>query len=149
MNDLIEFQYQYDKNNRPLISGLMLHQALGIKTPYRKWFPRICEGRYVVGEDYMTSDIFVRRMDGTISRCTRWRGPHFFSIGRRRRPHIFAVLSSVFCAISQLFSAYYAKMREGRTKREPPNRCKSMVGDSERIYKYKRRKNYCLQTHGP
>ena len=34
MNDLIEFQYQYDKNNRPLISGLMLHQALGIKTPY-------------------------------------------------------------------------------------------------------------------
>ncbi|MBR3741636.1 MAG: antA/AntB antirepressor family protein [Clostridia bacterium] len=44
----------------------MLHQALGIKTPYRKWFPRICEGRNVVGEDYVTSDIFVRRMDGTI-----------------------------------------------------------------------------------
>ena len=66
MNDLIEFQYQYDKNNRPLISGLMLHQALGIKTPYRKWFPRVCEGRYVVGEDYVTSDIFVRRLDGTV-----------------------------------------------------------------------------------
>ena len=32
MNDLIEFQYQYDKHNRPLISGLMLHQALGIIT---------------------------------------------------------------------------------------------------------------------
>ena len=66
MNDLIEFQYQYDKNNRPLISGLMLHQALGIKTPYRKWFPRICEGRYVAGVDYVTSDIFVRRADGAV-----------------------------------------------------------------------------------
>ena len=66
MNDLIEFQYQYDKNNRPLISGLMLHQALGIKTPYRKWFPRICEGRYVAGVDYVTSDIFVRRADGAL-----------------------------------------------------------------------------------
>lgn len=66
MNDLIEFQYQYDKNSRPLISGLMLHQALGIKTPYRKWFPRICEGRYVAGVDYVTSDIFVRRADGAI-----------------------------------------------------------------------------------
>ena len=66
MNDLIEFQYQYDKNNRPLISGLMLHQALGIKSPYRKWFPRICEGRYVAGVDYVTSDIFVRRADGAI-----------------------------------------------------------------------------------
>ena len=66
MNDLIEFQYQYDKNNRPLISGLMLHQALGIKTPYRKWFPRICEGRYVAGVDYVTSDIFVRRTDGAL-----------------------------------------------------------------------------------
>ncbi|MBR5109443.1 MAG: phage antirepressor KilAC domain-containing protein [Clostridia bacterium] len=66
MNDLIELQYQYDKNNRPMISGLMLHQALGIKTPYRKWFPRVCEGRYVVGEDYVTSDIFVRRLDGTV-----------------------------------------------------------------------------------
>ena len=66
MNDLIEFQYQYDKNNRPLISGLMLHQALGIKTPYRKWFPRVCEGRYVAGVDYVTSDIFVRRADGAL-----------------------------------------------------------------------------------
>ena len=66
MNDLIEFQYQYDKNNRPLISGLMLHQALGIKTPYRKWFPRVCEGRYVAGVDYVTSDIFVRRTDGAL-----------------------------------------------------------------------------------
>ena len=64
MNDLIEFQYQYD--NRPLISGLMLHQALGIKTPYRKWFPRVCEGRYVAGGDYVTSDIFVRRTDGAL-----------------------------------------------------------------------------------
>ena len=46
MNDLIEFQYRYDRNNRPLVSGLMLHQALEIKTPYRKWFPRIVDGRY-------------------------------------------------------------------------------------------------------
>ncbi|MDO5327070.1 MAG: phage antirepressor KilAC domain-containing protein [Clostridia bacterium] len=66
MNDLIEFQYQYDKNNRPLISGLMLHQALGVKTPYRKWFPRVCEGRYAAGVDYVTSDIFVRRADGAL-----------------------------------------------------------------------------------
>ncbi len=66
MNDLIEFQYRYDRNNRPLVSGLMLHQALEIKTPYRKWFPRIVDGRYVAGEDYETSDIFVRRADGTV-----------------------------------------------------------------------------------
>lgn len=66
MNGLIEFQYRYDKNNRPMISCLMLHQALGIKTPYRKWFPRVCEGQYMAGEDYVTSDIFVRRADGTV-----------------------------------------------------------------------------------
>lgn len=72
MNDLIEFQYQYDKNNRPLISGLMLHQALGIKTPYRKWFPRVCEGRYVAGVDYVTSDIFVRRTDGALIAPCMW-----------------------------------------------------------------------------
>ena len=66
MNDLIEFPYRYDTNNRPLVSGLMLHQALEIKTPYRKWFPRIVEGRYVHGEDFLTSDIFVRRADGTV-----------------------------------------------------------------------------------
>ena len=78
MNDLIEFQYQYDKNNRPLISGLMLHQALGIKTPYRKWFPRICEGRYVAGEDYVTSDIFVRRLDGTVNFMDEKKEIHIF-----------------------------------------------------------------------
>ena len=66
MNDLIEFQYRYDENNRPMISGLMLHQALGIRTPYRKWFPRVVEGRYVAGEDFVTSDIFVRRADGAV-----------------------------------------------------------------------------------
>jgi anti-repressor protein len=49
MNDLIVINYE---NERPTVSGRELHEALGIETPYRIWFPRMCEYGFTEGEDY-------------------------------------------------------------------------------------------------
>ena len=38
----IAIAVKYD-NDRPLVSGRELHEALGIKTQYSKWFDRMCE----------------------------------------------------------------------------------------------------------
>lgn len=65
MNELSRFQFQTEQNGTNMVSGRMLHEALEIKTPYRKWFPRVCEqNEYEEGEDYVTSDKKVRRSDG-------------------------------------------------------------------------------------
>lgn len=40
--------------NAPTISGRELHEKLGIETPYRKWFPRICEYGFAEGTDFNT-----------------------------------------------------------------------------------------------
>ena len=37
---------------QPTVSGRELHQALEIKTDYRKWFPRMCEYGFTEGEDF-------------------------------------------------------------------------------------------------
>ena len=66
MNELSRFQFQTEQNGTNMVSGRMLHRALEIKTPYRKWFPRVCEqNEYEEGEDYITSDKKVRRADGS------------------------------------------------------------------------------------
>jgi len=36
------------------VSGRLLHEALGVETEYRHWFPRMCEYGFVEGEDFNT-----------------------------------------------------------------------------------------------
>lgn len=43
----------YD-NDPPTISGRELHEALGIKTQYSKWFARMCEYGFSDGQDFFT-----------------------------------------------------------------------------------------------
>lgn len=55
MSDLLKINYDDD---RPTVSGRELHKALEVETPYRLWFPRMCEYGFVQGADY-TPYIFV------------------------------------------------------------------------------------------
>lgn len=61
MQDLIPITYN---NDRPTVSGRALHDALEVKTPYSKWFPRMAEYGFTEGNDYATVDKIVRRADG-------------------------------------------------------------------------------------
>ena len=56
MNGLIKINM--DSSDRPTVSGRELHEALGIQTPYRVWFPRMCEYGFAENADY-TPYIFV------------------------------------------------------------------------------------------
>lgn len=49
MNELIKINYESDN---PTVSGRELHEALGVKTAYKDWFPRMCEYGFTEGEDY-------------------------------------------------------------------------------------------------
>lgn len=51
MNELIKINYETEK---PTVSGRELHEALGIETPYHKWFPRMCEYGFNEPEDFWT-----------------------------------------------------------------------------------------------
>ena len=59
MNEMIPV-IQY-RDGRPKVAGIDLHQALQCNTPYRKWFPRMCEYGFTEGIDYTTADKIVRR----------------------------------------------------------------------------------------
>ena len=50
-----------DRDGRPKVAGIDLHRALQCNTPYRKWFPRMCEYGFTKGIDYTTADKIVRR----------------------------------------------------------------------------------------
>ncbi len=63
MNELININYE--DSNRPTVMGRELHEALGVETPYHKWFPRMCEYGFTENEDYATTDKNVLRADGT------------------------------------------------------------------------------------
>ncbi len=56
MNELIKINL--NENQEPIVSGRELHKCLGVETPYRKWFPRMCEYGFIENTDY-TTDIFV------------------------------------------------------------------------------------------
>ena len=56
MNNLI--RVTVNENQEPIISGRELHDFLGVETPYRLWFPRMCEYGFMDGVDY-TPYIFV------------------------------------------------------------------------------------------
>ena len=65
MNELSRIQFQTTQDYSNYFSGRLLHRALEIKTPYRKWFPRVCaQNDYEEGVDFVTSDKIVRRADG-------------------------------------------------------------------------------------
>ena len=49
MNEIIEINYETDI---PTVSGRELHEALGVKTAYKDWFPRMCEYGFTEGEDF-------------------------------------------------------------------------------------------------
>lgn len=50
MNELIKVNY--DNPEKPVVSGRELHEALGIKTAYKDWFPRMCEYGFKEGIDF-------------------------------------------------------------------------------------------------
>lgn len=50
MNELIKVNY--DNPECPVVSGRELHKALGIKTAYKDWFPRMCEYGFSEGVDF-------------------------------------------------------------------------------------------------
>lgn len=50
MNDLIKINY--GDADRPTVSGRELHEALGVKTAYKDWFPRMCEYGFSEGKDF-------------------------------------------------------------------------------------------------
>ena len=50
MTELIKINY--DNPQRPVVSGRELHEALGIKTAYKDWFPRMCEYGFKEGIDF-------------------------------------------------------------------------------------------------
>ena len=49
MNELIKITYH---NDQPAVSARELHEFLEVETPYRIWFPRMCEYGFKDGEDF-------------------------------------------------------------------------------------------------
>lgn len=43
-----------NENHEPVVSGRNLHEALGVKTPYDKWFPRMVEYGFTENQDFST-----------------------------------------------------------------------------------------------
>lgn len=68
-----------DRDGRPKVAGIDLHRALQCNTPYRKWFPRMCEYGFTEGIDYTTADKIVRRVDGPV--MPQMQHVHLLSLG--------------------------------------------------------------------
>ena len=62
MNE-ITIAVKYDNDN-PTVSGRELHAALEVQTPYRMWFPRMCESGFTENVDYSVTNIFVHHSKG-------------------------------------------------------------------------------------
>ena len=52
MNELITINYD---SETPSVSGRDLHDALKVATPYKDWFPRMCEYGFKYGKDFSTN----------------------------------------------------------------------------------------------
>lgn len=50
---------EVNESLEPVVSGRELHKALGVETPYMKWFPRMAEYGFTEGQDF-NSDKFVQ-----------------------------------------------------------------------------------------
>lgn len=66
MNDLIRIKFDETSDTEPTVSGRELHAALEVRTPYKDWFPRMCEYGFTENQDFVTERKNVRRADGTI-----------------------------------------------------------------------------------
>lgn len=64
MNELIKIET--NENQEPVVSGRDLHEILEVETPYRIWFPRMCEYGFSEGIDYIE---FEDKAD--VQNCTR------------------------------------------------------------------------------
>lgn len=53
MNQLINITL--NDNQEPVVSGRQLHEALGVKTAYKDWFPRMTEYGFVEGQDFCSN----------------------------------------------------------------------------------------------
>ena len=62
MTELIKINY--DNPEKPVVSGRELHEALGIKTAYKDWFPRMCEYGFEEEKDYSVTLIFEHNSNG-------------------------------------------------------------------------------------
>ena len=51
MNELINITL--NENHEPVVSGRQLHETLGIKTEYKKWFKRMTDYGFAENEDYL------------------------------------------------------------------------------------------------
>lgn len=63
MNELINVTL--NENDEPVVSGRQLHEALGVKTAYKDWFPRMTEYGFTKGEDFNPLKIEQVRQEGT------------------------------------------------------------------------------------
>lgn len=52
MNELIKVNFD-ENSERPTVLGRDLHEVLGIKTEYKKWFDRMTEYGFSENEDYL------------------------------------------------------------------------------------------------
>lgn len=62
MNDIIKVNYT--ESEQPTVSGRELHEALGVETPYHKWFPRMAEYGFAENVDYAVTDKNVHNSNG-------------------------------------------------------------------------------------
>lgn len=53
MNEIIKINL--NDNQEPVVSGRQLHEALGVKTAYKDWFPRMTEYGFVEGQDFCSN----------------------------------------------------------------------------------------------
>lgn len=53
MNEIINVSV--NDNQEPVVSGRQLHEALGVKTAYKDWFPRMTEYGFVEGQDFCSN----------------------------------------------------------------------------------------------
>lgn len=53
MNEIIRINL--NDNQEPVVSGRQLHEALGVKTAYKDWFPRMTEYGFVEGQDFCSN----------------------------------------------------------------------------------------------
>lgn len=64
MNELLKIEI--NENQEQTVSGRELHMFLGIETPYKKWFDRMCEYGFSENADYLTVDKNVYGQNGQL-----------------------------------------------------------------------------------
>ena len=62
MQELIKIEYT---NDNPTVLGRDLHEALGVQTSYKDWFPRMCEYGFTKGKDFNALKIERVQTEGT------------------------------------------------------------------------------------